>query len=602
MLRSAGHALRLQWRAAPAASSSLVLFTVAVAVSSPAVAWLTRLLVDELASGHARVKQVVVLAVGLIAAGALATASMYVTGYLALIARQRLTVAVEQHLFDRVARFSGLGYLEDPAFRDRLELAEEAAQQAPQAITTFVQEGLRAGITIAAFLVAMLAIWPPIAALLIAAAVPAVIAQVVQAGRRAAVAEVVATTYRRRYFYRSLLTNLSAAKEIRLFGIGELLHGRMVSALSEATGAELQVERRATIVQAALAVLEAFVVGIGVMVVVVGAAQGRFSVGDVTFFLAAVGALQSTVAGVVTQAGQFGKDIYLFAHYEQITGAEDDLGAGTISPAALSTGIEFSDVWFRYDEQGPWILQGVDLFIPSGSTVGLVGLNGAGKSTLVKLLCRFYDPQRGTVRWDGADLRDLVIADLRRRIGVTFQDFMSYELTVAENIGLGDIERMREEPPIRRAAEVAGIDDAIDGLPKGYETLLSRTFLDPLDRSRGVTLSGGLWQRIALARSLMRADADLLILDEPSSGLDAQAEHRMHATIAGHGAGRTRLLISHRLAALRDADLIVVLSGGRIIEKGTHDELMISNGEYARLFSLQAQGYQDQRVVIPESA
>ncbi|MFD0346136.1 ATP-binding cassette domain-containing protein [Kitasatospora aburaviensis] len=171
----------------------------------------------------------------------------------------------------------------------------------------------------------------------------------------------------------------------------------------------------------------------------------------------------------------------------------------------------------------PWALRGVDLHLPHGRAVGLVGVNGAGKSTLVKLLCRFYDPERGRILWDGADIRTMPVDELRRRIGATFQDFMTYDLTAAENIGLGAPEHREDLDRIRAAAARAGIDRSLERLPRGYRTLLSRTFTDE-DEQNGVSLSGGQWQRVALARSLMREDAELLVLDEPSSGLDALAE------------------------------------------------------------------------------
>ncbi len=213
----------------------------------------------------------------------------------------------------------------------------------------------------------------------------------------------------------------------------------------------------------------------------------------------------------------------------------------------------------------------------------------------MKLLCRFYDPQRGTITWGGVDLRELDVTALRARIGVVFQEFMTYDLTAAENIGIGQVRHLDDRSRIVAAARTARIDDTVAALPHGYDTVLSRTHTDDGERA-GVPLSGGQWQRLALARCLMRTDAELIVLDEPTSGLDAEGEHRVHSTLRRHTEGRTRLLISHRLSALRGAELIVTLVDGRIAEQGSHDELMDAGGEYARLFRLQAGGYQDARV------
>jgi ATP-binding cassette subfamily B protein len=237
----------------------------------------------------------------------------------------------------------------------------------------------------------------------------------------------------------------------------------------------------------------------------------------------------------------------------------------------------------------------VSLFIPAGETVGLVGANGAGKSTLVKLLCRLYDPERGAIFWDGVDLRELRAADLRARISVTFQDFVCFDLTAAENIGLGDLAAAGDRELVRAAARVADLDEVLSALPHGYETLLSRQFADPAERTRA-TLSGGQSQRMAVARAAFRDQADLLILDEPSSGVDPETEYRIHRGLRQRGSDRTSVLISHRLSSIRQADVIVVLAGGRVAESGSHDELMTVGGRYRELFSLQAAAYQDERV------
>jgi ATP-binding cassette subfamily B protein len=263
----------------------------------------------------------------------------------------------------------------------------------------------------------------------------------------------------------------------------------------------------------------------------------------------------------------------------------------------LKRGIEFRDVWFRYGTEQPWVLAGLDLTIRHGSATALVGLNGAGKSTVVKLLCRLYDPDRGAILFDGVDLRDVAIEELRERIGAVFQDYMEYELTAAENVAVGDLSARDDPDRLVAAASRAGIHEKLAALPAGYDTMLSRTFMTESDAAEdlpGVLLSGGQWQRVALARAFLREGRDLLILDEPSAGLDAQAEHEIHTRLRAHRRNRTSLLISHRLGTIRDADRILVLAGGRLVEDGTHAALIAAGGEYARLFALQADGYQDE--------
>jgi ATP-binding cassette, subfamily B, bacterial len=335
------------------------------------------------------------------------------------------------------------------------------------------------------------------------------------------------------------------------------------------------------------------VTGVGTMVVAANVIGGRSSVGDLVLFLGAVAGVQTGLSGVVLQLGEAGRALRLFGHYLDVLETDNDLPAGMGVPPRPAT-IELRDVWFRYRPDGPWVLRGVNLTIPAGAAVGLVGVNGAGKSTLVKLLCRFYDPQHGTITWGGTDIRELDIAALRARIGVVFQEFMTYDLTAAENIGIGLVDRIGDRERIAEAAATAKVADTLSSLPNGYDTMLSRTHAE--EEHAGVTLSGGQWQRVALARCLMRTHAELMVLDEPTAGLDAEGEHRVHATLHRHAEGRTRLLISHRLAALRTVDLVVTLADGRIAERGSHDELMNTDGEYARLFRLQAGGYQDARV------
>jgi len=594
MIRNAAAALALPFRATPVAATVTLVLTVFAGAAPAGGAWLTMLLVDELTSGQATPGRAAFLAVASALLGGLAIALLYLGGHLGEVIHQRVTLTVESRLFRRVASLSGLRQIEDPAFHDRLRLAEQAAQEAPGTISQFSQELIRSVVLLVSFSGALLVVWPPMTLLLLASVVTAVFARLATARREAATEEAWVATDRRRLFYRALLTDVRAAKEIRLFGLGSLLHTRMVDSLATVSSARLNAARRGTLVQSALALLGAVVGGVGTVVVAVNVVAGQSSAGDLVLFMGAVTGVQTGLSGVVLQLGEAGRAVRLFGHYLDVIDTHDDLPAGTGTPAAAVT-IELRDVWFRYSDDGPWVLRGVDLTIPAGAAVGLVGVNGAGKSTLVKLLCRFYDPQRGTITWGGVDLRELDVAALRERIGVVFQEFMAYDLTAAENIGIGQVPDLGDRSRIVAAAQAARIDGTLAALPNGYDTVLSRTHTD--DERTGVTLSGGQWQRVALARCLMRTDAELMILDEPTSGLDAEGEHRVHDTLRRHAEGRTRLLISHRMAALRGADLIVTLVDGRIAEQGDHDALMDAGGEYARLFRLQADGYQDARVV-----
>ncbi|MFD4675685.1 ABC transporter ATP-binding protein [Lentzea sp. NPDC058450] len=592
MIRTALAALAVPFRAAPVLAFGTLVLTVVAGAAPAAGAWLTASLVDELTSGAASTGHAVFLAVASALVGGAAIALLYLTGYLGEVVRSRVAVTVESALFQRIAALPGLRRIEDPAFHDRVRLAEQAAQEAPGTISQFTQEVVRSVVLLAGFTGALLVVWPPMTLLLLASVVTAVFARLATARREASTEEAWVATDRRRLFYRALLTDVRAAKEIRLFGLGELLHTRMVESLASVSSARLTAQRRGTFVQSALALLGAVVAGAGTVVVALSVAGGRSSVGDLVLFLGAVAAVQTGLSGVVLQLGEAGRAVRLFGHYLDVLATPDDLPGGTAVPGLSA--IELRDVWFRYADDGPWVLRGVDLTIPAGAAVGLVGVNGAGKSTLVKLLCRFYDPQRGSITWDGVDLRALDVTALRARIGVVFQEFMTYDLSAAENVGMGDVSALGDRSRIADAAGRARVADVLEALPDGYDTVLSRTHAD--DERTGVTLSGGQWQRVALARCLMRADAALMILDEPTSGLDAEGEHRVHETVRRHAEGRTRLLISHRLSALRGADLIVTLAGGRIAEQGDHDALMDANGEYARLFRLQADGYQDVRV------
>ncbi|MGW5698242.1 ABC transporter ATP-binding protein [Streptomyces asiaticus] len=454
----------------------------------------------------------------------------------------------------------------------------------------------RALMTIVGLLGSLFLLSPAMTALVLVAGVPTLLAEIVLSRRQARVYWDIGHTERREFFYSTLLTSVDAAKEIRLFGIGGFLRGRMLADRQASNSARRALDRQQALFQAGLGLLAALVSGAGLLWAVRTARSGGLSVGDVAIFVAAVAGVQGATAALAGQIANSYQALLMFEHYAVVTTAGPDLPV-SVTPRPLPRlrqGIELRDVWFRYSDDHPWVLRGVSLRIPHGSTLALVGLNGTGKSTIVKLLCRFYDPTHGAILWDGVDLRDVDPAALRRRIGAVFQDYMRYDITAAENIGLGDLDSFDDRARVQTAAEQAGIHDTLVTLPQGYETLLSRMFFmesDKDDPETGVVLSGGQWQRLALARAFLRDQRELMILDEPSSGLDAEAEHEIHASLRRHRGNRTSLLISHRLGTVRDADLIVVLSEGRVVERGNHHALMTAGQVYARLFTLQSTGY-----------
>ncbi|HEY4556057.1 MAG TPA: ATP-binding cassette domain-containing protein, partial [Lysobacter sp.] len=253
-------------------------------------------------------------------------------------------------------------------------------------------------------------------------------------------------------------------------------------------------------------------------------------------------------------------------------------------PVPIRRGFVFENVGFRYPDAERWALRGLDFELRPGEVLALVGENGAGKTTLVKLLARLYDPDEGRILLDGRDLREYDLEALRASIGVIFQDFVRYHLTAGENIGVGQIDAMHDPDRVRDAARRAMADALVDSLPGGYDQLIGRRF------RTGVDLSGGQWQKLAIARAYMR-QAQVMILDEPTAALDARSEFEVFQRFKELSAGRTAVLISHRFSSVRMADRILVLAEGRLEASGTHAELLAQGGRYAELFELQAAGY-----------
>lgn len=587
--------LALAWRAQPFIFLGLLLLTMVQGLLPLGTAWLTKILFDLLSSGLRGglapdfARNLLLILIG---QAALMLASQIITptsSYLNAEMGRKLTTTIQVDVYKTMGSFAGIAYFEDPAFHDTFRLAAQGAQfgplQSPHTITSLFQSIL----TLLGFIGVLIAFSPLLAGLVALAALPQLYAQLKIGRQRFGLAFDLSPDERRVFYYKHLLSSPQAAKEIRLFNLIDYLLDGLSTTYQTIHQAQRSQELSELRWKLFLEALSTLVSSGAFVVVVVQAFAGRLSLGDVTLYTNAVRSTQSALSGIIYSLAALNEHALFFTHYQNLQAFPQPVRIpNPAQPVPELTGsIEFQNVSFRYTEKHPWVLRDISFVIPAGQCLALVGPNGAGKTTLVKLLTRLYDPTEGRILWDGIDIREFAPPDLRHRMGVIFQDFMQYDFTAQENIGLGDVGYIKDFPRIHRAAEQAGVHDTIMNLPQGYQTILSRIFGE---NGSGVDLSGGEWQKIAVARMFMR-EADLLILDEPTAALDAQAEYEIYDRFADLVGGRTSLLISHRFSTVRMADLIAVLDAGRITEYGTHDELLSNRGTYARLYNMQVERY-----------
>lgn len=388
-------------------------------------------------------------------------------------------------------------------------------------------------------------------------------------------------------YVRQMGASVETAKEVKIFGLHRFLIARFRDLAERFYAANRALARRRAVWGTVLAALGTLGYYVAYAYIVWRTLRGDFSIGDLTFLAGSFRRLRQLLEGLLVGFSQIAwQALYLddlFSFFEIQPEIRSPANPVPV-PRPIARGFVFESVGFRYPGAERWALRDVSFELRAGEVLALVGENGAGKTTLVKLLARLYDPDEGRILLDGRDLREYDLDELRRNVGVVFQDFVRYHLTAGENIGVGRLEAMHDQARIRKAARRAMADEVIEALPHKYEQMIGRRFRN------GVDLSGGQWQKIAIARAYMR-DAQVMILDEPTAALDARAEFEVFQRFKELSDDRTAVLISHRFSSVRMADRILVLAEGTLEASGTHAELMAQRGRYAELFELQAAGY-----------
>ena len=573
--------------------TSILIFSTAVSATIPAIqAYAGGQIIDSVAKGIALQNAMLAFNTSLhwilIEFGLIVLT--FVIGQLRSFAEHTINAQLSFYIATQMMQKSvelDIQYFEDPTFYDSLQNARRQAEFRAMALVTGVFTIVQQAVTLTSFLVLVISFQPWIAVVLFGATIPAFIAQ----GRYSRLFFRLLTRrapeFRQLRYLEELVTSDKTIKEVRLFGLGKSIIDRYTTTFMQYFHEDIAIARRQSLLGTVWGLIStaSFYVSYGWVVWI--ALSGNLTLGGLTFYTAILRQSQTTFQGLfnsvnfIFENGLFMTQLLDFMALQPIMSQTKNPIA---MPNPLVEGITFHDVSFKYPGRDEWTLRHIDLHIKAGETLALVGLNGAGKTTLVKLITRLYDPTEGKITIDGIDLRDFAQDELHKRIGVIFQDFVRYQMTLKDNIGFGNIERMDDIARITHAAEDGGAAEIAAQLANGYDTTLGRQFMD------GRELSGGQWQKIALSRAFMR-DGGILILDEPTAALDAQHEHEIFQHFRELTQDRTAILISHRFSTVRMADRIAVLSDGAIVELGSHAELIANQQRYAELFEMQASGY-----------
>jgi ATP-binding cassette, subfamily B, bacterial len=587
-----GRTMRLVWTVTPGWSSVSILLAVVQGVLPLVSAYLIGYIVAGITDGitaadksaaFAHVAWLILIA-GLVG---LASALARSVGMLVTEAQGQV---ITDHISDLIHAKSiavDLEYYENSRYYDVLHRAQQEAPSRPAAIVNDLMTVGQSAITVVGVIGIIFTVNWLLAVIVVAAALPSAYVRFRYSSRLYRWQRRSTVEDRRSWYLHWLLTDGTYAKELRLFALGDTLRTWFHDLRQVLRGQRISIARRRALADLGSQTVATVAVFGTFAYIAWETIQGAIPLNKMmtTYYAFNTGlsALQSALGGV---AGLYEDNLFLTYYHDfmQLEPRVVDPSRPRPLPRPMRDGISFEGVDFQYPDTERTALADVDLRIAPGEVTALVGPNGSGKTTLVKLLCRLYDPQEGRVTYDGIDLRELSSVELRRAISVIFQDFAKYQLTARQNIWTGNVTLAEDDPAVERAARDAGADEVIAGLRAGYDTMLGKWF------EEGEELSIGEWQKVALARAFVR-DADVLVFDEPTSALDPLSEWKVFEHIRELARGRAVVLISHRFSTVRNADRIHILDEGRIVESGTHAELMALGGEYARMYEVQARAY-----------